>query len=480
MMKPEVKRQMALLLESDDPNIRTEAAERLAEAGDENVIPCLIRGLRDESKGVREVSSLSLQKIGTPAVAGAVVPLLAEGDFVLRNLAAKILIKMGHVSIRPLLPLLRHTSKDVRKSAVDILGEIGSPESQYQLLNLLHDEDPNVLVSAVEAIGNIGCVDAVEPLCRLYETTPSARLTIADALGKIGDATASEFLLGKFVQAFFHRPAEQVLFVTLLEALAQVGNLDASYALMLVVDDIEASVRPMLIHAIVAITDRHNLPVQFPAGTRNDLLAALQHDTMDVVASAAKALTQFEGDDITQAFIRLLGKEEDLDLLLYSHLPQRRNVPGFIIDLLSLEGVQQRIPALLLFGKLVSLSGAANQLREPGRIPPNAFDIIAREFESADLETQTLVADILFQVDVGRALELFGAMASASDPWLKLHLLELLTNVQDMRAGECIRKFLDDDDEMVRDAAGSLLLSRGVPHAGPVDRSFASEGDELL
>lgn len=479
-MKPDVKRHMVLLLESDDPNIRAEAAEWLAEAGDESVIPCLVMGLRDESKGVREVSSRSLQQIATPAVAGAVVPLLAEGDFVLRNLAAKILIKMGSVSIRPLMPLLRHTSKDVRKSAVDILGEIGSPESQYQLLNLLHDEDLNVLVSVVEAIGNIGCVDAVEPLCKLYDVTPSARLTIADALGKISDVTASEFLLGKFVQAFFHRPADQVLFVTLLEALAKVGNLDASHALMLVMDDIDASVRPMLIHAIVSITDRHNLPVRFPAETRNDLLAALHHDAMDVVASAAKALMQFEGDDITQAFICLLGMEEDLDLLLFSHLPLRRNVPGFIIDLLSTGAIRQKAQPILLFGKLVSLSATGDRTNEPRSVPPGAFEVLAREFEAADLETQTLLADLLFQLDVGRALELFGAMAGAPDPWFKLHLLELFTNVQDIRAGECMRKFLDDEDEMVRDAAGSLLLSKSVPPASPMNRPFVSEGDELL
>jgi len=73
-------------------------------------------------------------------------------------MAAKLLFKLGKDSVHALVPYLRDADKDIRKIAVDILGEIKSKEPTYYLLPLLNDPDPNVLVSTLEALGILEAV----------------------------------------------------------------------------------------------------------------------------------------------------------------------------------------------------------------------------------------------------------------------------------------------------------------------------------
>ena len=123
-MNEETKNLVCLLLTDTDPDVRRRAAEDLAEGNDRNVLAVLSIALQDENKGVEDAVSRSFLSIGGVAAARAIVYHIEDENITSRNLAAKLLVKLGNDSVHALVPYLRSENKDVRKLAVDILGDI--------------------------------------------------------------------------------------------------------------------------------------------------------------------------------------------------------------------------------------------------------------------------------------------------------------------------------------------------------------------
>ncbi len=188
---------LALRVQSD-PDLRRQAAEDLSNATGADVIAALARALNDESKGVRDAASRSLAAIGGKEVACAVVPYLKDENIACRNLAAEFLYQLGKDSLIALEPYLREADQDVRKMAVDILGLLKVSDAVQTIIPLLDDADPNVVISAVEALGNTGSEVAVPHLIRLFENHVYTRAIVAEALGKIKGQRAAEFLSSSF------------------------------------------------------------------------------------------------------------------------------------------------------------------------------------------------------------------------------------------------------------------------------------------
>ncbi|MCL5037958.1 MAG: HEAT repeat domain-containing protein [Chloroflexi bacterium] len=99
------------------------------------------------------------------------------------------LSEMG--DLNGLLKLLEDEDKNVRSSAVDALGKIGSEKAVEPLIRLLEDENEYVRRSAVDALGKIGSEKAVEPLIRLLKDE-SVRWHAVVALRKIGFEKTAE------------------------------------------------------------------------------------------------------------------------------------------------------------------------------------------------------------------------------------------------------------------------------------------------
>jgi HEAT repeat protein len=96
-----------------------------------------------------------------------------------------------------------------------------------------------------------------------------------------------------------------------------------------------------------------------------------------------------------------------------------------------------------------------------------AFDAIAAMWGSADEETRAAIVDALFRLDGDRAVEFLDQIMNDPDPWLRMHVIEVIAAIADRRAPEFIARFLQDDDETVREVAMNTLQSRGyVPQDG--------------
>ena len=477
-MNEATKNLVCLLLTDPDPDVRRRAAEDLAGcSSDRNVLAVLSVALQDENKGVEDAVSRSFLRIGGVAAARAIVYHLEDENIASRNLAAKLLVRLGGNSVQALVPYLRSDNKDVRKLAIDILGEIKSSEPMYYLLPLLHDTDPNVIVAALEALGNIGSTTAIGPISDTYEQYPYTRIVAIEALGKIGGNSVRDILEEKFKEALAVENTDGVYLFALLDAIGTVGDGETLALLLANYDNLKEHLRDVLLHEMVQIIERCNLEFQFDEASQEDLLHALHSDNDQMKLSAAKGLVQFKGRDVTRALLLSLGISEEMDFVVIAQMSARPMV--FQITIECLQGGTQRgkIQIIMLLGKLAT--EFVHSYRSFDAYPlldselEQTFAVVTEAWVDASQEDREIIADTLFRLDCDSAVDFLYNALMELDTWSRVHIIDQLGTMPTRRALDCIARFVDDENEMVQESARSALQAAGFPFeiSLPVNRN---------
>ena len=479
-MNEETKNLVRLLLTDPDPDVRRRAAEDLADSSDRNVLAALSIALQDENKGVEDAVSRSFLSIGGVDAARAIVYHIEDENIASRNLAAKLLVKLGEHSVHALVPYLRSDNKDVRKLAVDILGEIKSREPIYYLLPLLQDRDPNVLVAALEALGNIGSDTAIKPILDAYVHYPFAHIVAIEALGKIGGDSVRNFLEEKFKEAFAVGNVDGVYLFALLDAIGIVGNEKTLDVLLTHYEPIKEHLRDVLLHEMVHIIERCNLEFHFEDSLRNDFLHALRSDNQHIQLSAAKGLVQFKDRDVTRALLLALGVSEEMDFVVIAQMSARPQ--AFQITVECLEGGVSRgqIQMIMLLGKLAtefihSFNGLNSYPVDDAELK-RTLVVTKEAWQEASQEDHEIIADTLFRLDGDSAAEFLNNALLEMDPWSRVHIIDQLGSMPTRRVLECIARFVHDENEMVQEAAIAALRTAGMP----VEIGKSTTGDEQI
>jgi HEAT repeat protein len=464
-MIPETRKQLAALLADEDPDVRRRAAEDLGQCSGLAAVAALAAALEDESKGVRDAAARSLQSIGGMNVSRAIVEYLDARNIVTRNLTSELLIKLGSTAIPAILPYLEHASQDTRKFAVDILGLIGSEEPTQHLLPLLVDPDENVVVSTVEALGNMKSARSLPFLYEAYDRDDYTRPAVAEALGKIGDPSAGGFLMDRLRQSLLTVASDPVTPFAIIEALGSLGGDGVLAVLESVVTQVKGRLRSTVLLGISRISERHQRPLPSLPGLRSDFLAALNEEDISVQQSAVKWLAGFKEADVTTALIRHLGTSTELDAVLVPDLAGRADTFRLCVDELPALPLPQHKAVVAIIGRMTMdvirqvMTGGLGKYDETFFV--RAFDVVAAEWEGGDEETRAAIVDVLFHLDGDRAVTFLDAIMNDPDPWLRIHVIEVIAAIADRRAPDFIARFLEDDDEMVREVAVSTLQSRG-------------------
>jgi HEAT repeat protein len=464
-MNDELRRMIAALLADGDPDARRRAAEGLSSSGGLASVSALAAALQDESKGVRDAAARSLLAIGGENVARAIVEYIASSNITTRNLAAELLVRIGPKTVPALLPFLKDPDRDVRKFAVDTFGLIGAPEPIPYMLPLLDDPDENVVVSAVEALGNMRAAGAIPYLQVAYERYPYARATVAEALGKIGESQASPFLLSRLEELMRPGAEDPVSLFAVIEALGAVADAWSLSALQRHVGMVKGKIRSMLLHALVQISERHHALIPAAPGLAEDFVRALRDDETPIRVSAAKWLVHAGREDLAPVLVGALGRAPEVDALLLEYLADRPGVFPAVLQALDAAAPAHRKTLIGLVARL-TVNIIARIMRRDAPVYDEAwfsqaFEAIARMWDSADEETRSAIVDALFRLDGDRAVEFLDRIMNDPDPWLRMHVIEVIAAISDRRAPDFIARFLKDDDEMVREVAMSTLQSKG-------------------
>jgi HEAT repeat protein len=213
---------------------RMEAIARLGELGVVQAIEPLLELCRRLKGEERDAVCRALRQITTAGPPGQVIRVLIERGVTskrasVRRCALCALGAMGQKAqpaFKQVARSLQDEDPDVRMEGIDALGKMGDPRAVEPLLALLGDPDRSLRTRATDALAGLGEV-AVGAVCQLLRTEPEvghaqreralrARVAAAHVLGRIGGQACESSLR----QAYADRTLATGIRVATLSALS--------------------------------------------------------------------------------------------------------------------------------------------------------------------------------------------------------------------------------------------------------------------
>ena len=175
-------------------------AERIYAAEDigfanraEGAEPLFARLPLETSRAVREAIFLALQNIDDDCVTEGALGLLASEDSFLRNQAVELLRQRGPGAIPFLRRAFSRAGNEGRKFLIDVLAGVDGPGSGELYSLALADSDINVVITAVEILGNRVKTEFRERIEALAATgDPMLGGACLETLARIGNAHSLE------------------------------------------------------------------------------------------------------------------------------------------------------------------------------------------------------------------------------------------------------------------------------------------------
>ena len=204
--REDVAKALLGLMGNNDPVARREAMGAWAAwqtpATTAEAVALLFKLIRDEDHLVRAAAWQALSSVKNDQTAAAVAKLLEDPS--LRTDAANCLARMGAAAEKPLLELLEHADKDVRREAASALVQVATSQSTDVLIGYLEGSDPELAKRSLQVLARLKDPKAIEPLARqlankelaaaaaraLIEIGPSAEKAVIAAAEKNRDAMA--------------------------------------------------------------------------------------------------------------------------------------------------------------------------------------------------------------------------------------------------------------------------------------------------
>ena len=179
-----------------------------------------------------------------------------------------------------------------------------------------------------------------------------------------------------------------------------------------------------------------------------------------------KGVSAYGGGDVTEALIRSMGSSPEVDTAIVPVLLRRDETLNLATASLMFLPASQRKAVIGLVGRLTmeTIQHVMRRAISTGdeEIFDRAFVTIADQWDEADEETRAVIVDALFRLDGDRAVEFLDAIMNDPDPWLRIHVIEVIAAIADPRAPDFIARFMQDDDEMVREVAMGTLHNTGL------------------
>ncbi|MBF0343023.1 MAG: HEAT repeat domain-containing protein [Nitrospirae bacterium] len=234
-------------LSGADVSDRRAAATMLSE-GDERAIYPLIKALFDSNAAVQDAAMQSLIAIGGEMVAYMTIPVLRKGP-AQRNAALVILKELGNVTVPLLYDLLNDKDDDIRKFALDLMGDIKTGVVIDKIFPLLKDPNPNVRAAACRSLGllNESSERIVEHLETALHDEEWVTFAALEALGKMKGKEA--------VGAIFRlcTGGSSVIRYAALETLGKIPSKESKEALIYCIKNSDDFTRGVAVKSLVSL-----------------------------------------------------------------------------------------------------------------------------------------------------------------------------------------------------------------------------------
>ena len=187
---------VAPLLRDPDIDVHNPAIELLCRSKHPDTVRHLVEVLKDESESARRAAVEVLNVVGDESSIKYLLKAIRDADWWVRSRAADALGKIGGPTvISAALQLVSDKDEEVRRTAIEILNQTRDERALTFLIEATRDKDWWVSERAVDALGAMGNRKAVPRLLEMLKSNPKSVPTVVRALGKIGDAAATEGVL---------------------------------------------------------------------------------------------------------------------------------------------------------------------------------------------------------------------------------------------------------------------------------------------
>lgn len=444
-------------LNSEDPSVRRAAAEKyLNEELPDELVKHFAEKLNDDDNGVRDSISSVLITSQNSDIPVHVVPLVSSQTIAVRNLAGEILLKKGVESLDAMIAYLPQGDDDDKKFVIDVMGLIGDLKPVKEIVKVLNEsENENVVLAALEALGNIKAVEAENDIIAKFDENELYQPTVTEALGKIGTDKSLKFIYEKFNQV------DDMSKFPMIESLGSVGNEEAFFLLLSELKNLKDALAWAAIKSLKELKDRFKLDVPFDESMKNSLLSTLVDGELEHKKAAADLISFFNDKDILETALKVYGEDEEID---YHLKPKFFEKPVLVFKKISscinegsgnIKQLFELIKEIISYDQqsLESLSGV--ELR-------NLCDLFTDNLDSPDEEVRRSAIELLFFCNYETAVLFLDTIINDDNFWNRLRLLEILEQVDDERTIDTLKKLSEDPEEMVKEKAVWILSQRGI------------------
>lgn len=156
----------------------------------------ILKDLNNKDKKIRLKSIEKITKLNTSESVKYLIVALSNQSLLVRIHARKSLVKMGNVSVDPLIKALTNENYNVRCAAAEALGDIKDSRAVNPLHKSLKDSEELVRTFVVEALGKLKDERAIKPLIEsLNDEKMIVRKTAIKALGNYNNDEVIEVLI---------------------------------------------------------------------------------------------------------------------------------------------------------------------------------------------------------------------------------------------------------------------------------------------
>ena len=409
----------------------------------------------DEDKGLRNSISFLLTNNGDPDIPMKIVPFISSSDISVRNFIGDVLIKIGEGSVEALLDYLDKGNDDDKKFVIDILGLIGKPRAQNKIIEELNtNENENIVLACIEALGNIRSSEAITNLIGFYSINELYKPTIIEALGKIGSPDALSFILSRYEEE------DELIKFSIIESLGLIGDEEAFFFLLAELNETKGSLIWPIIKSIYSLKEKFDFDIPFDERMRNVILSIIFEADQEHKKIAAIMLSVFNDREIISVYLKILGDDPETDSIILEKISEN---PAVFFELIG-GSLKQRpeniLPLLNLLKEIVQyhfrgISSFINslQLRD-------IVDSLSQLISDYEEEVRILSFELLFIFDKNTALLFADDLCEDQNYWNRLKLIEIIEETELPEVQIILQKLADDPEEMVRDRASHWLINR--------------------